>query len=126
MATRRAWIEPAATALGCLLLAGLLSRGVLGSGATHEAFHDWDLHLSKAEAAARAVATHAFPFWDPYPCGGMPLLAHPESRILTPFFLLHLALAPARALRWEIALHIWIAVAGIALLIRHLLADRDR
>jgi hypothetical protein len=35
---------------------------------------------------------HQWPFWNPYKCGGMTMLGNPESGIVTPFFVLFLAL----------------------------------
>lgn len=52
------------------------------------------------------------PFWDPYKCGGVPLLADPQSRLLTPFFLLHLAFGPIVATNLELTIHLAIAWAG--------------
>lgn len=52
------------------------------------------------------------PFWDPYKCGGVPLLADPQSRIFTPFFLLHLIYGPITAIKLELTIHLAIAWVG--------------
>lgn len=58
------------------------------------------------------------PLWDPYKCGGVPLLADPQSRQLTPFFLLHLVFGPIVAINLELTIHLAIAWAGGYLLAR--------
>ncbi len=99
-------------------VAAVLAGGVLFSQLQHESFRDWDQHLAYAEAAAASVRQYQeFPSWNPYTCGGVPLLAHPESRVLTPFFLLYLALPAGVAMKWDIALHFAVAVLGMALLL---------
>ncbi len=60
------------------------------------------------------------PLWDPYRCGGLPLLGNPQARILTPFFLLHLILGPSLGLQIDIILHLALAVAGGYVLARSL------
>jgi hypothetical protein len=86
---------------------------------------DWDRHLSYLEGARAAVREYReLPFWNPYPCGGVPMLAHPESSILTPFYLLTLVLSPNEAIRWNIGLHHLIAVIGTWLLVREHLRRR--
>ncbi|HSP77741.1 MAG TPA: hypothetical protein VLQ93_04395, partial [Myxococcaceae bacterium] len=109
-------LPPVAAALGVSLL---LAQGVLSNSLERESFRDWDQHVAYAEAAAASVRQYGeAPFWNPYTCGGVPLLAHPESRVLTPFFLLYLAMPPPVAMKWDIALHFAIAALGMLLLIR--------
>jgi hypothetical protein len=55
---------------------------------------------------------HQWPFWNPYKCGGMPMLANPEASIVTPFFLLDLLLGIRAAVVAEIVLHLVIAFSG--------------
>jgi hypothetical protein len=46
---------------------------------------DWDQHLFYHHVArAIIVRYHQMPLWNPWACGGMPLLANPQSRVLTP------------------------------------------
>jgi hypothetical protein len=99
-------------------VAAVLAGEVLFSQFQHESFHDWDHHAAYAEAATAAVRQHQeLPFWNPYLCGGVPQLAHPESRVLTPSFLLYLALPVGTAMKWDIALHFGVAALGMALLL---------
>ncbi len=106
-------------AVGVLGVAALLAGGVLFNPLHREAFRDWDQHIAYAEAARSSLLDHReLPFWNPYPCGGIPLLAQPESRVLTPFFLLYLVLPTGVAMQWDIALHFLVAVLGMVLLLR--------
>ena len=55
---------------------------------------------------------HQFPFWNPYKCGGMPMLGNPESSIVTPFLLLYLIFGLIPGMLLEIYLHVAIMFAG--------------
>ena len=63
---------------------------------------------------------HQWPYWNPYKCGGMAMLGNPESGIVTPFFILYLALGLMPGLILEIYLHIAIGFVGGYLLGREL------
>src|SRR5208337_5026858 len=74
---------------------------------------DRDYFTETAWAASYTVNQfRQIPFWDPYKCGGVALLADPQARILTPFFLLHLAFGPIVAINLELSAHLAIAWAG--------------
>lgn len=80
---------------------------------------DWDQHRSFHEVAARSIADHGeVPLWNPYACGGMVMLANPQSRVVTPFLPLHLVLGVSWALRVEIVLHLALALIGMFLFAR--------
>ena len=98
----------------CSLAYGVLfSLPLLENLKSFSFFEDWDYAQAVDWAATSAVIRfHQFPAWNPYLCGGAPLLGHPLTRILTPFFLLHLLVDPAVAFHLEIALHLAIAWAG--------------
>jgi len=53
-----------------------------------------------------------FPFWNPYKCGGMPMLGNPESGIVTPFLLFYLIFGLIPGMLLEIYLHVAIMFAG--------------
>src|SRR5205823_441192 len=55
---------------------------------------------------------HELPLWNPYACGGMALLANPQSRILTPFFPVYLLFGLPVAIRIDIVLHLAAAFLG--------------
>jgi len=83
--------------------------------------YDWDFESELHWVAYYTVAHfHQFPIWNPYKCGGMGMLANPQSRFLTPFFLLHLLLGPSVGAHLEVILHLSICWAGCYVLAREL------
>jgi hypothetical protein len=81
-----------------------------GELAVHQ---DWDLLWQLQWVAYHSVAHFdQLPLWNPYKCGGMPLLANPHSRIVTPFFLLHALFGPVVGLQLEVPLHLAIGFGG--------------
>ncbi|MBI3570214.1 MAG: hypothetical protein HY082_03795 [Gammaproteobacteria bacterium] len=77
---------------------------------------DWDAHYFYHVVPRQTIVDyHELPLWNPYACGGMPMLANPQSRILTPFFLLHLVFGVPLAIRLEIVLHLALAFLGAIL-----------
>ena len=102
----------AALGLGVVALAAFYCHPIL-KHVTNWGIQDWDYHYLQLEVARQTVVEYfELPLWNPYACGGMPLLAHPLSRILTPFFLLHLAFGVSLATRIEIILHLVLAFLG--------------
>src|SRR5260370_42234895 len=55
---------------------------------------------------------HQLPFWNPYKCGGMPMLGNPESSIVTPFLLLYLVFGLIPGILVQIYLHVAIMFAA--------------
>lgn len=81
--------------------------------ATLGTFHDWDMWLTMEWAAYRSAAHyHQIPLWNPYECGGMPLLGNPQSRWVAPSFILTLIFGPVIALHLEAVIMSAIAWAG--------------
>jgi hypothetical protein len=77
------------------------------------AFHDWEFSAALHWVPYYTVLHfHQLPLWNPYKCGGMPMFANPQSRVLTPFFLLHLLVGPIAGLELEVILHLAIAWSG--------------
>ena len=58
------------------------------------------------------VHFHQLPYWNPYKCGGMPMLGNPESGIVTPFILLYLLFGLNPGMLLEVYLHVAIMFAG--------------
>ncbi len=80
---------------------------------------DRDYFTETAWAASYTVNHfRQIPFWDPYKCGGTALLADPQSRIFTPFFLLHLVFGPIVATNLELTTRLAIGWTGGYLLAR--------
>src|ERR1700693_5382479 len=98
----------------CAILFGLaFSLPVLAHLSAVSTNYDWDFHLELHWVPFYKVTHfHQFPLWNPYRCGGLPMLANPHSRILTPFFLLHLLFGPFIGLHLEIPLHLAIGWSG--------------
>ncbi len=107
--------------LGSVLFALIFSYRMLGHLRTPGLAWDWNANLEMAWAAWYSVVRlHKFPLWQPWICGGYPILAHPESRVLTPFFLLTLIFGPVVGLHVEVIAHIAIGCAGAYVLARTL------
>ena len=91
------------------------------SNITNLGINDWDLHLSYSGIPAETITKyHQFPLWNPYTCGGGPLLAHPESSFLSPFFIFILLLGEVIGLKILVILHLFLGMAGMYLLSKHL------
>ena len=74
---------------------------------------DWDFNRTLAWVSwVSVVKFHQFPVWNPYVCGGIPMMGDPQSSIITPFFPIHLLLGPVVGLNLEIPLHLAVAWSG--------------
>ncbi len=74
---------------------------------------DWDM-FAELRWVAYQTTTHflQFPFWNPYKCGGMPMLGNPEAVVVTPFLLPDMATGPVAGLYLQIILHMALGFAG--------------
>jgi hypothetical protein len=80
---------------------------------------DWDQHLFyQAVPRDTLLRYHQVPLWNPYYCGGTVMLANPQSRFLSPSFLLVLLFGTLPGVKLEIALHVVIGLGGAYLLAR--------
>jgi hypothetical protein len=85
--------------LGAFAVVALVTAWpLLATAAWMNEFRDAQV-LSHYESAAResVLRWHQFPLWDPYYCGGMYVLGTPQSRFVSPTFLLTLLFGEARA-----------------------------
>jgi hypothetical protein len=74
---------------------------------------DWAEHLQPDWAAYYTIMHfHQAPLWNPYRCGGMPLLAHPLSICLSPLFLVQLIFGPFVGVNLQIPIHLAIGWIG--------------
>ena len=81
--------------------------------------NDWDLNMEMLWVPFYTVRHFGqFPLWDPYKCGGIPLLANPQSIHLTPLFVLDLVFGTDAGVHLEVIAHIAIAFAGAYFLAR--------
>jgi hypothetical protein len=107
-------------AIGCALVATAFCWPIVSSG-TAFGIDDWDQQLFYAEAARRSIAVyHQLPLWNPWYCGGSPLLANPSSTFFDPWFLSSLALDVVRAGKLGVVAHQWLAMMGAWMLARRL------
>ncbi|MGH7814723.1 MAG: hypothetical protein ACREQI_12065 [Candidatus Binataceae bacterium] len=99
-------------------LAGHLTQGNI-PGFVHYGGNDWDPFLQLEWVAYHTIAHfHQFPLWDPYKCGGMPMLGDPQSTLLTPFFPLVFLLGAVTALHLSVIVHLAIGFGGAYCLAR--------
>ena len=105
--------ESLCVAAGSMAFALLFAWPILGHLGQFGAFHDWEFNTELHWVPYYTVLHyHQFPLWNPYKCGGMPMLGNPQSRVLTPFFLIHLLAGPVLGLQLEVILHLAIAWSG--------------
>ncbi|MBI5545102.1 MAG: hypothetical protein HY901_14520, partial [Deltaproteobacteria bacterium] len=107
------WRELVVVGGGSLLLGMLFGYPALADLRALGAGGDWDQHLFFHWVPYETVTRFGqLPLWNPWACGGTPMLANPQARFLSPFFLLHLGAGPVVALHLEIVLHLALAAAG--------------
>jgi len=74
---------------------------------------DWAEHLQPDWTAYYTITHfHQAPLWNPYRCGGMPLLAHPLSICVSPLFLVQLICGPFVGVNLQIPIHLAIGWIG--------------
>jgi hypothetical protein len=107
--------------LGFVAVAGLFCLPVLESGSAF-GIDDWDQQLFYLESARRSLLVyHQIPWWDPWYCGGSPLLANPSSNFLDPLLLvLALGFGVLWAGKLSIVVHQVVGMVGAFLLARRL------
>lgn len=80
---------------------------------------DWGWHLYINTIPKDTLLKHKeLPLWDPYRCGGIPVLAHPEGPVFSSYFLLVLLLPTMFAFKLGIIVTIMIGAFGMWLLCR--------
>lgn len=98
---------------GLVVFMAAFSYPVLRALGTIGLVWDWPEFLIRYWAAYRSLHDfHQIPLWNPYECGGMPLLAHPSSQVLNPLFALALIFGPFVGLGLQIALDLAITWIG--------------
>jgi hypothetical protein len=86
-----AWRVAAAS----LAFGALFSYPILLRLAQSSEQNDWDFESQLNWAPYYTVAHfHQFPLWNPWKCGGMPMLGNPQSRFYSPFFIFYLIFGP--------------------------------
>jgi hypothetical protein len=117
--TGRRALDIVVGALASTVFALAFSYAILKNIAGLGLDHDWDYAMEMQWAPFYSVTHfHQLPLWDPYKCGGIPLIGNPNSRILTPFFFLDLLFGPLVGIHLEIIAHLAIGFGGAYLLAR--------
>ncbi len=108
--TRR---EAIITAVASTAFALIFCFPLIAHLTTGGTFDDWDLNSASQWAAYWAVRRyHQIPLWNPFECGGMPLLGDPQSHFLTPWFVLTMIFGPVVGLHLEVFIYQAIAWSG--------------
>src|SRR5690242_9141785 len=112
--TRRDWLRETALAGSAMVIfAAAFSYPVLAHLGQIGVVWDWPEFLMRNWVAYQSVHNfHQLPLWNPYECGGMPLLAHPSSQIATPLFALPMLFGAFVGLNLQIPVHLAIAWSG--------------
>jgi hypothetical protein len=101
-------VAPAALVFGALFSYPLLVHPTVAG-----TFWDWDYVMQLAYASRESIIHYGqLPLWNPWKCGGMPLFANPQARLLSPFFVMILIFGAPTALHLEVPLHLAIAWSG--------------
>jgi hypothetical protein len=114
-------MEPILVALGALGIALMGAWQIRGHFGEILGMGDWDFFYELQWVSYRTIHDfHQLPLWNPYQCGGMPLLGNPQSHTLTPWFILTLIFGPFAGLKLELPIFMAIAWSGGYVLARTL------
>lgn len=122
---RLAWgVKSAAWRLGLpLLLFGLVALAAtwpIFTRMDYWGIQDWDQHMFyHAVPRATVLEYGQVPLWNPYYVGGTVMLANPQSRLLSPSFLLILLFGEVAGIKLDIWLHLVVGLLGTYALGRH-------
>lgn len=106
-------IEATLVIVGAAVFTFIFSEPIIRNLSQIGLVWDWSEKLSHAWATVTTIKTfHQIPLWDPYSCGGMPLLANPLFPGLTPWFGLDLLFGPVLGVNLQIPIHLAIAWTG--------------
>ena len=75
-------------------------------------------YLPRQTELSRAIGAGRIPLWNPYILGGAPFFADPQSRVLYPVTLALVPVGAEKAMGYDIALHFFLALAGMYLFLR--------
>lgn len=110
---------------GVALLAAVFFASALGASTESIGRGDWDYFVSWALVVRESVVdAHEWPLWNPYHCGGMPVLDNFQSRIASPGTWLAVLLGPIAGLRVWALVVLALGFEGARRLARRLGAPR--
>jgi len=108
-------------ALAVFLVIAVLFLVPIFSRMTNWGSQDWDQQFFYRGAARKTIMDYGqLPLWNPWHCGGTPLLANTQSAQLSPMFLLVLAFGAPVGMKLSILLHMAIGMWGMWLLARRM------
>lgn len=82
---------------------------------------DWDIFYFYNEVPQITIFQyHQFPLWNPYSCGGMPMLANPQSRFLSPSLIFSSIFGVVVGMKLELIFGLFFGMIGMYLLGRYL------
>jgi hypothetical protein len=81
-------------------------------------------YLPRRVFLSENVRSGRLPLWNPYVFAGTPFLADPQARLLYPIELLLLSQDPERAMGYDIAIHVFLAMLGMYLFLRAIKVTR--
>lgn len=91
----------------------------------HSGRQDWDqFTFWYALPRAAILRDHVLPVWNPYAAGGNVLLAHPDSPVPSPWYLIVLALEAPLGLRVQVLVFMALGAVGMAAFVLKLGASR--
>jgi hypothetical protein len=77
-------------------------------------------YLPRRALLSESIRAGRLPFWNSYIFAGTPFLADPQSRVLYPIELLLVSKDPLRAMAYDVALHVFLAMLGMYLFLNSL------
>jgi hypothetical protein len=86
---------------------------------------DWDVHLFYYAAVLRNAAFGDLPFWNPWYCGGNVLWANPQASLVSPVYLLSLAMPITLAMKLNVFGHYVAGLLGMHVVLRRLVGLRS-
>lgn len=104
-----------------LIVASLVYCAPLFSNIDRWGRQDWDQFMFRYETPRVALLRdHVLPAWNPYANGGTVLLAHPDSPVLSPWYVIVLALGSPLGLRVQVVVFLALGALGMAALLARL------
>lgn len=104
-----------------LIVAAVLYCAPLFSNLNNWGRQDWDQFTFRYETPRLSLLQdHALPAWNPYASGGTVLLAHPDSPVLSPWYLIVLIAGAPIGLRVQVVFFMAVGAIGMAALARRL------
>ena len=76
--------------------------------------YDWDLFFFHTNSTYRSVVEFGEPpLWNPWYCGGFPMIGNPQAPFVDPWFLLDLLVGPIVAIKLKIVGHYAVGLGGM-------------